>query len=70
MILKSTQLTTVEQTSVPTDLLTKDVYKRQDQSPVLMGFLLGGIIKMICTSPLSSMALTAMLGLTGLPRCV
>ncbi len=33
-----------------------------DQSPVLMGFLLGGIIKMICTSPLSSM-----LGLTGLP---
>lgn len=38
-----------------------------DQSPILMGFLLGGIIKMICTSPLSSMALTAMLGLTGLP---
>ena len=37
------------------------------QSPVVMGFLLGGIIKMICTSPLSSMALTAMLGLTGLP---
>ena len=30
-------------------------------------FLLGGILKMICTSPLSSMALTAMLGLTGLP---
>ena len=38
-----------------------------EQSPILMGFLLGGIIKMICTSPLSSMALTAMLGLTGLP---
>ncbi len=38
-----------------------------DQSPVIMGFLLGGIMKMICTSPLSSMALTAMLGLTGLP---
>ncbi len=37
-----------------------------DQSPILMGFLLGGIIKMICTSPLSSMALTAMLGLQGL----
>jgi fructose-specific phosphotransferase system IIC component len=35
------------------------------QSPILMGFLLGGVIKMICTSPLSSMALTAMLGLTG-----
>ena len=38
-----------------------------EASPILMGFLLGGIIKMICTSPLSSMALTAMLGLTGLP---
>lgn len=37
------------------------------QSPIVMGFLLGGIMKMICTSPLSSMALTAMLGLTGLP---
>ena len=36
------------------------------QSPIIMGFLLGGIIKMICTSPLSSMALTAMLGLEGL----
>jgi fructose-specific phosphotransferase system IIC component len=36
------------------------------QSPLLMGFLLGGIIKVICTSPLSSMALTAMLGLNGL----
>ena len=37
------------------------------QSPVFMGLILGGIIKMVCTSPLSSMALTAMLGLTGLP---
>lgn len=37
-----------------------------DQSPIVMGFLLGGIMKMICTSPLSSMALTAMLGLDGL----
>lgn len=37
-----------------------------DQSPIVMGFLLGGIIKMICTSPLSSMALTAMLNLNGL----
>lgn len=38
-----------------------------NQSPIMMGFLLGGLMKMICTSPLSSMALTAMLGLTGLP---
>ncbi len=38
-----------------------------EQSPVMMGLILGGLMKMICTSPLSSMALTAMLGLTGLP---
>lgn len=38
-----------------------------EQSPLVMGFLLGGIMKVICTAPLSSMALTAMLGLTGLP---
>ncbi|MTI67057.1 MAG: PTS sugar transporter subunit IIC [Firmicutes bacterium] len=37
-----------------------------DQSPYVMGFILGGIIKIMCTSPLSSMALTAMLGLEGL----
>lgn len=37
-----------------------------EQSPYVMGFLLGGIMKMICTSPLSSMALTAMLDLQGL----
>lgn len=38
-----------------------------DQSPIVMGFILGGLMKIICTSPLSSMALTAMLNLTGLP---
>lgn len=38
-----------------------------DQSPYFMGIMLGGIMKVTCTSPLSSMALTAMLGLTGLP---
>lgn len=37
-----------------------------EQSPILMGFLLGGIMKIICTSPISSMAVTAMLGLKGL----
>ncbi|WP_353892573.1 PTS sugar transporter subunit IIC [Proteinivorax hydrogeniformans] len=37
-----------------------------EQSPIIMGFFLGGIIKVICSSPLSSMALTAMLGLQGL----
>lgn len=38
-----------------------------NQQPLVMGFLLGGIMKVVCTAPLSSMALTAMLGLTGLP---
>ena len=38
-----------------------------EQSPLIMGLLLGGVIKIVCTSPLSSMALTAMLQLTGLP---
>lgn len=38
-----------------------------EQSPLMMGIVLGGLMKMICTSPLSSMALTAMLGLTGMP---
>lgn len=37
-----------------------------EQSPLVMGFLLGGIMKVICTSPLSAMALTAMLSLKGL----
>ena len=37
-----------------------------DQSPIIMGFLLGGMMKVICTSPLSSMSITAMLGLRGL----
>ena len=38
-----------------------------EQQPVVMGILLGGIMKIVCTAPLSSMALTAMLGVTGLP---
>ncbi|NLJ99076.1 MAG: PTS sugar transporter subunit IIC [Tissierellia bacterium] len=37
-----------------------------NQSPIVMGFLLGGMMKIICTSPLSSMSMTAMLGLQGL----
>ncbi len=37
-----------------------------DQSPIVMGFLLGGLMKIICTSPLSSMSITAMIGLKGL----
>lgn len=34
-------------------------------SPILMGVVLGGIITVVATAPLSSMALTALLGLTG-----
>lgn len=43
------------------------ILEASNQSPIFMGLLLGGLMKMICTSPLSSMALTAILGLTGLP---
>lgn len=39
-------------------------------SPLIMGLILGGIITVVGTSPLSSMALTAMLGLTGVPMAV
>lgn len=49
------------------EIIGSTITEATNTSPVLMGFILGGIIKMICTSPLSSMALTAMLGLTGLP---
>lgn len=43
------------------------ILNASNQSPILMGLLLGGLMKVICTAPLSSMALTAILGLTGLP---
>jgi len=39
-------------------------------NPVIMGIILGGIITIVATSPLSSMALTAMLGLTGVPMAI
>ncbi|WP_106767863.1 PTS sugar transporter subunit IIC [Paenibacillus faecalis] len=41
-----------------------------NNSPVLMGIVLGGVITVVATAPLSSMALTAMLGLTGLPMAI
>lgn len=41
-----------------------------NNSPLLMGFILGGVITVVATAPLSSMALTAMLGLTGLPMAI
>lgn len=39
-------------------------------SPILMGIIIGGIVTVVATAPLSSMALTAMLGLTGLPMAI
>ncbi|MGL4450946.1 MAG: PTS sugar transporter subunit IIC [Sarcina sp.] len=39
-------------------------------NPIVMGIVLGGIITVVATAPLSSMALTAMLGLTGLPMAI
>lgn len=41
-----------------------------DASPITMGIILGGIITVVSTSPLSSMALTTMMGLTGLPMAI
>ena len=38
-----------------------------DTNPLIMGIVLGGIITVVGTAPLSSMALTALLGLTGAP---
>lgn len=39
-------------------------------SPIVMGVILGGLITVVATAPLSSMALTAMLSLTGLPMAI
>ena len=41
-----------------------------NSSPVVMGIILGGILTVVATAPLSSMALTAMLGLTGVPMAI
>ena len=41
-----------------------------DVSPILMGIILGGLITVVATAPLSSMALTSIIGLTGLPMAI
>lgn len=46
------------------------IVEAADASPVVMGIILGGVITTVATAPLSSMALTAMLGLTGLPMAI
>ncbi len=39
-------------------------------SPVVMGAILGGLITVVATAPLSSMALTSIIGLTGVPMAI
>ena len=41
-----------------------------NSSPIIIGIILGGILTVVATAPLSSMALTAMLGLTGVPMAI
>ena len=41
-----------------------------NSNPITMGIILGGIITVVATAPLSSMTLTAMLGLTGAPMAI
>ncbi|BBF44030.1 perfringolysin O regulator protein PfoR [Lachnospiraceae bacterium KM106-2] len=44
--------------------------KTATASPIVMGIILGGILTVVATAPLSSMALTAMMGLTGIPMAI
>ena len=46
------------------------LFKVVDTNPIFMGIVLGGIITVVGTAPLSSMALTALLGLTGIPMAI
>lgn len=41
-----------------------------DSSPIVMGMILGGLITVVATAPLSSMALTSIINLTGVPMAV
>ena len=46
------------------------IQNSMDVNPIVMGLILGGIITVVGTAPLSSMALTALLGMTGLPMAI
>ncbi|MFF1237128.1 PTS sugar transporter subunit IIC [Streptococcus pyogenes] len=48
------------------DILTSSA----NSNLIIMGMILGGTIVVVATAPLSSMALTAMLGLTGIPMAI
>lgn len=41
-----------------------------ESSPVIMGFLVGGLLTITSTAPISSMALTAMIEMTGTPMAI
>ena len=47
-----------------------DIIKSSTDTNPIMGIILGGIITVVGTAPLSSMALTALLGLTGVPMAI
>ena len=44
--------------------------KASTTSPIIMGVILGGLITVVATAPLSSMALTSIINLTGVPMAV
>ncbi|WP_084252764.1 PTS sugar transporter subunit IIC [Devriesea agamarum] len=48
----------------------KILVEAANSNPVLMGIVLGGVITVVATAPLSSMALTAMMGLQGAPMAI
>lgn len=49
------------------ETIGKVLISASEASPIVMGLILGGLITVVSTAPLSSMALTAMIGLTGVP---
>lgn len=61
-------------TSGPIDglMLTigETIERAAETSPVIMGFFIGGLLTVISTAPISSMAVTAMIGLTGQPMAI
>ncbi|OHO43039.1 transcriptional regulator [Aerococcus sp. HMSC035B07] len=48
----------------------KSIEASSNAAPAIMGIIVGGIMAVVSSSPISSMALSAMLGLTGLPMGV
>lgn len=48
----------------------KVLIEAANASPIVMGLILGGLITVVATAPLSSMALTSIIGLTGVPMAI